>query len=360
MAKKGTNIYKRKDGRWEARYVKAIGTDGRKQYGSVYGSTYTEAREKQLLHIRNPQVKHGADNKTLAALAYEWLTVKENAVKQSTYQKYEMIIKKHIEGHPIGSTSASKVTAADISDFAKEKLTEEKLSAKTINNILNLIGMALSYGEETIGIKKPKFPRVKVPVCEMRVLTLREQAILEKHLFENMDLYRFGVLLALYTGIRIGELCALTWEDIQSDGKMRICKTMQRIKKGERTVIMITDPKTISSNRFIPLPDFLRVSAEQFRDDGFVMKNGKGRAVEPRVMQLKFEAIIAECGIKHTNFHALRHTFATRCIEMGFDIKSLSEILGHSDVKTTLNKYVHSSFEQKQKIMGQLKPMSRY
>ena len=358
MPKKGRNIYKRKDGRWEARYVKAIGTDGRKKYGSVYGSTYAEARDKQLLYIRNPEVKRSTDNKTLTALAYEWLAVKENAVKQSTYQKYETIIKKHIEGHRIGSKPASTVTTTDISDFAKEKLNTEKLSAKTINNILNLIGMALSYGEETVGLKKPKIVRMKVPVCEMRVLTHSEQAVLEKNLFQSMDLYRFGVLFALYTGIRLGELCALTWEDIQSDGKMRICKTMQRIKKGENTVITITDPKTTSSNRIIPLPEFLCTLAEQLRDNGFVLKNGKGGAVEPRVMQLKFEAIITECGIKHTNFHALRHTFATRCIEMGFDVKSLSEILGHSDVKTTLNKYVHSSFEQKKKIMGQLKPLS--
>ena len=131
---------------------------------------------------------------------------------------------------------------------------------------------------------------------------------------------------------------------------------MQRIKENNRTIIEINEPKTKNSIRTIPIPLFLRPLVEEYRSAGTVLKNRNGRAVEPRLMQVTFEKYISDCGLSKTNFHALRHTFATRCVEAGFDIKTLSEILGHSDVKTTLNKYVHSSIKQKQKNMELLKP----
>ena len=131
---------------------------------------------------------------------------------------------------------------------------------------------------------------------------------------------------------------------------------MHRIKDGDKTIIEITEPKTRASNRTIPLPPFLIELICDYRNKGPVLHNRNGKAVEPRLMQKHFENIIEECGLPKTNFHALRHTFATRCVEAGFDIKSLSEILGHTDVKTTLNKYVHSSYELKQKNMERLKP----
>ena len=116
-------------------------------------------------------------------------------------------------------------------------------------------------------------------------------------------------------------------------------------------------PKTNKSIRLIPLPSFLVPLVEQLRETGAVLKNRNGKIVEPRLMQMTFEKYISKCGLPKTNFHALRHTFATRCIESGFDVKSLSEILGHSDVKTTLNRYVHSSMNQKQKNMELLQPI---
>ena len=170
-----------------------------------------------------------------------------------------------------------------------------------------------------------------------------------------MNIYKFAILLALYTGIRIGELCALDWSDVTD--VIRISKTLYRIKRGNKTVLEIATPKTPSSNRIIPIPDCMKNYIERFRSYGSVLKNRNGNRVEPRLLQLTFEKIISKCDLPKTNFHALRHTFATRCVEAGFDIKSLSEILGHKDVKTTLNKYVHSSFEQKQKNMDLLKSL---
>ena len=130
------------------------------------------------------------------------------------------------------------------------------LSAKTVNDIIIIIGLSLSYAEEVYGIKKPKLKRVKEPKKEMRVLSIQEQKQLEQYLYHDMNLYNFGVLLALYTGMRIGELCALQWSDILLDCIV-ISKTMHRIQNNDHTIIEITEPKTPSSVRTIPIPVFL-------------------------------------------------------------------------------------------------------
>ena len=355
MARKESNIYKRKDGRWEARFVNEIGLDGRKKYGSVYGGTYTEAQQKRLEIMRNvrPYVV-SSNSSVLSDIMWEWIQSVRNSLKPNTLQKYDSIIRKHIETTVIGKTNLRFLTAKSISDFANQK-AESGLSVKTVNDILIVVGLALNFAEEVYQIPKIKVSFLKERAKEIRVLDISEQKKLEAFLIEEMNLYKFAVLLALYTGVRIGELCALDWGDITDE--IKISKTLYRIKQGNRTVLEIAEPKTPSSNRVIPVPECIRGYVERFRDYGSVLKNRNGNRVEPRLMQMTFEKFVVECGLPKTNFHALRHTFATRCVEAGFDIKSLSEILGHSDVKTTLNKYVHSSMEQKQKNMALLKSL---
>lgn len=355
MARKETNIYKRKDGRWEARYVKEVGADGRKKYGSVYGASYTEAQQKRLAVMQNIRPCRAASGSfILSDMMWEWLQSVRHNLKPNTFQKYEGVIRNHIETSSVGKTNLRFITSKSLTDFSNQK-AESGLSVKTVNDILIVIGLALRYAEEAYQIPKIKVTFLKTRTKEMRVLDLSEQKALEAFLFKEMDLYKFAILLALYTGIRIGELCALDWCDVTDE--IRISKTLYRIKCGSKTVLEIADPKTPSSNRIIPIPDCIKAYVEQFRSHGSVLKNRNGNRVEPRLLQLTFEKFISECGLPKTNFHALRHTFATRCVEAGFDIKSLSEILGHTDVKTTLNKYVHSSFEQKQKNMALLKPL---
>ena len=196
----------------------------------------------------------------------------------------------------------------------------------------------------------------------MRVLTHAEQAALVRTILNDMDLYKFGVLLSLYTGIRIGELCALKWEDMcLSDSVLKIRKTMQRIQETDgsaihKTKVIITAPKSKCSVRSIPLPSFISDIAKQFvaSPQAFILTGNSKQFVEPRTMQNHFKSLVAGCGIEKANFHALRHTFATRCVEVGFEIKSLSEILGHANVNITLNRYVHSSFELKSSNMNKL------
>ncbi|MCH5324195.1 MAG: site-specific integrase [Eubacterium sp.] len=355
MSKKGTNIYKRKDGRWEARYIKSVESDGSKKYGSVYGHSYREARDKQLYFMHNLHLSVQQTHITLTELTREWLSSIVFSVKKSTYQKYESLIRNHIEQVPIGQMQVRFITSKTINDFAVKRL--DKLSVKTVNDILVIMSLALSYAEEIYNIIKPKIRYLKTPTKETRVLSISEQQQLETYLLQDMDICKFGVLLALYTGIRVGELCALQWSDMKAT-EIVISKTLHRIKDRTGTILETTEPKTKSSNRIIPIPTFFIPIVEQFRSYGSVLKLSNGNIVEPRLMQHKFEKYIKECGLPKTNFHALRHTFATRCVESGFDIKSLSEILGHTDVRTTLNKYVHSSYEQKQKNMELLRPAS--
>lgn len=289
----------------------------------------------------------------------EWLAYSRNYIKISTYQKYDSVIENHIKPR-IGKISISHFNSDMVNEFISTLLergnlnTKQNLSIKTVNDILIVLDMGLNYASEKYLIHAPKIKLLRKKYQEMKVLSYSEQKQLEEYLLKDIDIYKFGVLLALYTGLRIGELCALQWEDIKN-GNLIVNKTMLRIKDGDKTKIIITEPKTNSSNRIIPLSNAIASIVETFkRDNGYVLCGKKGKFVEPRLMQIRFKKIIEEAGLSDINFHALRHSFATRCVEANFEIKSLSEILGHSNIKTTLNLYVHSSFELKQKNMNKL------
>ena len=170
-----------------------------------------------------------------------------------------------------------------------------------------------------------------------------------------------GILVCLFTGLRVGEICALRWEDISiSDKTIHVHHTLQRIQnrsgEGAKTRIVITTPKSRCSIRLIPIPDALIRLLVLYREtsSGYFLTNNKNKYVEPRIMQNHFKKVLKENAIAPANYHALRHTFATRCIEVGFDIKSLSEILGHASVNITMNRYVHPSMELKKENMQKL------
>lgn len=355
MPRRGTNIYKRKDGRWEARYVVSIGLDGKKKYASVYAATYREVKAKQLEYMSNcrPHPNAGLNSK-LEDVMWVWLASTVNTVKPSTFQKYESVIRNHI-ANGLGNLQLQYISSQTIDQFAAEKLQgPRKLSPKTVNDILTIIGLGMSFAEQEFGYIKPKIRRVKEERKEMRVLSCSEQMILEKYLLSDLDLYKLGIIVTLYSGLRIGELCALHWDDVR-DGRIYVSKSYRRIKSGSATILEVTSPKTAASVRVIPIPSSVQSIIEPFRSAGPILTTRNGKQVEPRLMQAKFHKYLSESGIDNANYHSLRHTFATRCIEAGFDVKTLSEILGHTDVKTTLNRYVHSSYELKQSNMEKLK-----
>ena len=204
----------------------------------------------------------------------------------------------------------------------------------------------------------PKFNYFRVEEKEMRVLSRAEQAKLVNLMREDCDVYKLGVLIALYTGVRVGELCALRWGDV-NDGYMTVRGTMQRLgQDGGGTKIIVTAPKTKHSARTIPLLFSLNELLEGFRTwqegESFVISTPKKRITEPRVMQYKFKRYMEALGIEGASFHTLRHTFATMSVEAGMDVKSLSELFGHANVQITLNRYVHSSLAQKRKSIEML------
>ena len=170
-----------------------------------------------------------------------------------------------------------------------------------------------------------------------------------------------GILICLFTGLRIGEICALRWSDISLDEQyIHIHQTMQRIQTKDdeksKTSVVILTPKSSCSIRRVPIPDNLLYLMTEFQapENAFLLTGKEKKYMEPRTLENHFKTIINLCSIDKANFHALRHTFATRCVELGFDVKSLSEILGHASVNITLNRYVHPSMELKKRNMNML------
>ena len=238
----------------------------------------------------------------------------------------------------------------------------EGLSAKTVSDTMSLIRCVLQFciSKKIVVSCDTRMITVKQCTKKMRVLTVKEQQILCNHIYSDLSPQNVGVLFCLFTGIRVGEICALKWEDISfSENTVHIHQTMQRIQIDEtenKTKIIITTPKSTCSIRTIPLPDELISVLKTVRGSasGYFLTGSDKRWIEPRTMQYHFKSLLKRCKIDDANYHALRHTFATRCVELGFDVKSLSEILGHASVNITMNRYVHPFMNLKRKNMERL------
>lgn len=363
MPRKGDKVYKRKDGLWEARYVKGVDADGKKVYASVYGHTCGEAKDKRQLAMDNILLctePVGARNITIGRLVDEWLFLNKMRLKSASLNKYENFRKLHIMGIIDGRAACSFGTV-ELHEYGIQRL-ESGLSSVTVNALLVFLHSVFKYGHRQYGVPMPDFMYLPKERGEMRVLNQEEQLRLEAYLMEDMDIYKFGVLLTLYTGLRVGELCALRWCDL-SDGSLSVRGTMQRISDGESSRVVVGTPKTTTSNRVIPMPAFLTELAERFRGENdpqdFILSTASRPVVEPRLMQHKLKKYFTALDIDGATFHTLRHSFATRCVDKyGFEIKTLSEILGHSTIEMTLNRYVHSSMELKRSNMDRLRPLS--
>lgn len=364
---KGENIFKRKDGRWEARYIKGHELSGKIKYGFCYGKTYREAKEKvtrckAALVVGTPLPQTGSRHR-FSFYCDEWLQSSKNKVKRSTYVKYHTILEHHIKPR-LGGCFPLGLSTGLMESFMQELLYEDELAPKTVKDILVVLRSILKFtARQFPGI----FPAVEITYPrevkkEMRVLTLDEQTHFIEYLLDDMDACKFGVLLALFTGMRIGEVCALRWDCISLREKtIKIVSTMQRLKDMEaesetKTKIVIDTPKSDTSIRTIPMTDYAAELCGRMcpgSSAAFIL-TGTSDYMEPRTLQYRLEKYTRECGLEGVHFHTLRHTFATRCVEVGFEIKSLSEILGHSATGVTLDRYVHSSIELKRSNMNKL------
>jgi len=359
MPRRETGIYHRKDGLWEARYVKEIDLNGKKIYASLYGHSYLEAKEKRQAAIESItlyQKPLSIRSITINELVEEYLYVNKNRIKPATYQRYKGLLNNHIS-KVIGNRPVVYCTTLTIHEFALNRL-EYGLLEQTVNAILLFLHVCLKYGHRQYKLPLPEIVYLTPKRKEMRVLSKEEQGRLMQYLLKDIDIYKFGVILTLFTGLRIGELCALEKNDID-EYKIKINKTMQRLQKAPgKTMLNIGPPKTLTSNREIPIPSFLHEYITFFKEQNpnqkYMLGTSKMPIVEPRIMQLKFKKYLEETGIEHAPFHTLRHTFATRLIEENCTPKTVANLLGHSSVVTTLDRYVHVSFSLKLSAMEQL------
>lgn len=309
---------------------------------------------------------------TYGTLLLFWLRQNRRNLKESSYARYVQLITTHILP-ALGGFKVEEITTQKLEVEIERMLfcgkinSEEGLSPKMVADIFSIIKASMAWCKNR-GYRlccEPTKIRIRKNVREMRVLGTREQKRLQETLLSNMEHYKLGnlalgILTTLFTGMRIGELCGLRWDDIDlKEQVLHIKRTVQRIKNleggGKRTRILISTPKSNASIRKIPITDCLMPYLTKYESDSkHYMLTGTPKYVEPRLVQYHFKRFVEESSIENVNFHALRHTFATRCIEAQFDVKTLSEILGHSDVNVTLNRYVHSSYQLKKESMNKL------
>lgn len=369
MSRTGENIYKRKDGRWEGRYIKSYGAGGKAKYGFVYSKSYSEVKTKLSIAKAESikQVVEPSPNLLFSEIANKWLEHIKLNCKTSTYNKYRNTYEKQFIS-VFGKYPIAKIGDKMIDEFITYLLTSGRndgkpFSRKSAQEICMVIKQIFLYAEENYRIKAQfslKKLSVKQEKKEVQIISSSSVQNLCRLLLTETDLYKIGILISLYTGIRIGEVCAIQWKDISfEDGLLNISKTVQRVQQLDnpikKTKLCVSTPKSSCSKRIIPLPKTLLnvLLPYQSNDDNYIL-SGKPRCVDPRTIQYHFKKYLKKCDIESTNFHTLRHTFATQCIEMGFDIKTLSEILGHSSVNITLDRYVHSSLKMKQEQMNKL------
>ncbi len=298
---------------------------------------------------------------TLQEIIDSWLLYKKCKLKESTYYRYQYIIKKYI----LPNFGEEKTTFLEHYDFNIfiEKLVEN-LSPKTAKDIIIVLKSILKYAERKYNIdcKLDLITLPKYQQEEIQILSKKEKKQLEEMCYKNATLRNIGILVCLNTGIRIGEICALTWKDINLEtDTLAINKTMQRIYKDKNnTIILIDTPKSKKSIREIPISKKMHSMLlsikinNKISGNEFFLTGENDKFIEPRSYQYMFKKCLKECNIQEYNFHVLRHTFATNCIEIGMDVKSLSEILGHASVDITLNKYVHSSLKTKKTYLEKL------
>lgn len=370
MSRRGENIYKRKDGRWEGRYKNGNNKSGKTIYGSVYGKTYKEVKIK-LTNIQkslSQNSKSCSDPKFKEILCI-WKESNRIRHKKSTELKYDYLIENHILPR-FGESKISEIDTISLNKFMFEKMhcgrldKEGGLSQSYLKSIMFIITSAIKFAVQenickpvNINIYKPQIQKKTV-----KTLAPEEQKQLEKILLNDINPTKLGILISLRIGLRIGEICALRWSDVDLIKKiLHVRATISRIKNelqdnGKSTILIVDKPKTESSARDIPIPmdlfnAFNIVKSSSVSD--FIISSNNN-FVSPRTFEYRYHKILKSSGINNINYHALRHTFATRCIEAGIDVKTLSELLGHTSISTTLNTYVHSSIEYKRSQLEKL------
>ncbi len=302
---------------------------------------------------------------TFFALGTLWLESHRIKIRESSYEKYATLLKKHIYPalgkHTLSDICAKEIDSALLQIYQKDG--SARLSNSTMRTVLFLVKRILQYGYESHYIDRAIVPAFCIPVRKKRMKTFNEaeQETLLRHVLSQYTGNYLGILLALYTGARLGEICALQRSDVNFEiGVLAISKTVQRLQNvqnqdSQKTKLVVSAPKSTNSYREIPIPHTLESYMGNFGlhdlDGDQYLLTGTKLPYDPRTLQYGFSALLRKCNLPNYNFHTLRHTFATNCVRAGFDIKSLSELMGHSNVNFTLSQYVHSDIAYKKSLM---------
>ena len=343
MARRGENIYKRKDGRYEGRYIKHYDISGKAVYGYVYSRSYSEVKELLAKYKTEKPARQGKNT-----LLSEWLKIwlkSQCALKPTTRQIYKSHIDNYINPN-LGKIPLKKLSGDILQGF----INSLNLSASTVKNIFSILKSALSSAEDN-GLIVNIWDKVKVPKKEksiVQVLTVSEQKKLEDVLTSQFDI---GVWICLYAGLRIGEVCALRWADINFEtSTLTVNGTQARTENG----VEIIAPKSKSSKREIPIPVILINKLKEIPQTCEYVLSKNNKPADIRTYRRHFKKLLQKADLPDIKYHALRHTFSTRALEVGMDYKTLSEILGHSSVGITLDLYAHSLNEHKRNEMNKL------
>lgn len=287
-----------------------------------------------------------------------YLEQQKHSIKQRTYLFYQKIAEIYIKNVSI---TIEKLSNEFLNNLILQR--KEKLSYSSIKIIKSLINRSLQYAYEKNIIKEKLCIGIKLKqqgVKKVDSLTKLEQQKLEKHIIANKKIYCYGILISLYTGLRIGELLSLKWQDIDFEDKIiKVQSSSCQVLKNHKLIDIEDLPKTQSSVRQLPVTNFLikllkELKSYQNNLCEYVLSNTNNKKISVRTYQQSFNRLLQRLKIKHYGFHSLRHTFATRLLENKVDIKTISELMGHSSPTITLNRYVHTNLENKRKALQTL------
>lgn len=360
MVRKGENIYKRKDGRWEGRYIKGRKSDGSVIYGYVYNKTYTDLKERLLtmkaLYSHNYTFKTIVYQGSLNDWTMCWLTEIQGQLKPSTYASYTNKMLKHILPF-LGDIPLQSIKTADLNDWIKK--IEQNLSPNSVRIVFQVLMSCYTAAVKRELITENPCKHVVLPkktANNINAITSQDQRKLKEKATAHPK--GLAIILALETGMRIGEIAGLKWEDVDfSLNLLTVQRTIQRIQLingvNRKTQVIEGTPKSITSKRTIPLSKSVSklLNDQKKKSKGnFVL--GGDKPAEPRLISVWLKKICQSFHFPAIRFHQLRHSFATRCLEKGVNIATISALLGHHSTKMTLDIYVSSFMSEKRKAIN--------
>lgn len=367
MAKHGENIRKRKDGRWEGRYIKGRTAEKKAVWGYVYGSSYAEV--KQVLIRRKAECgfyRLSGKNLTFEELSVQWLTSISVGLKESTLSHYHYTLNRYL--FPVfGTLQVKSLDEQTLEQGMLQVITpvdhrHRPLGTSSARECLTMLRRICKYAAH-LRLIRPMEICVCLPKTKenkIQPLSKEEQAGVEAFVRKSPTARKAGLLLAMQLGLRIGEVCGLQWGDFDlKAGTLTVQRTVSRISSRDgHTKVVIQSPKTRSSHREIPIPRNLVQMLQSLKGDAepevWFLSGNAEKPVEPRCYRKSIQIYLHQAAIRKVRPHALRHTFATTCLQAGCDIKTLSEILGHANANITLQRYVHSDIERKKKEINRI------